>query len=437
MSDLSAGTASISTTSARISARPRRIFYGWWVVFASAVGLFWTIPVAVYSFTVFMKPLMQEFHAGRAAISLAVTLQLIAGALTAPILGWLLDRYRARMLILVGMSMFGTVLLANRTFSGSIWQLYLFYIVLGVSLHGGGPITYGSVVTRWFNRQRGLALGLMMLGIGLGAMLMPSIAQQLISRFGWRTAYAILGGTIFIIPVPVVAALLKERPQDLGLLPDGLPPQTPGAGSASAPYGLSAQEAWRSGTFWLMACGFFLVSASAQGCVVHLAAMFADRGIAAQTAALGSSVVGAAVLIGRVGSGYLLDRVFGPRLAAVFFAGAALGIASLLLGAPPVAFVGAFLIGLGLGAEVDVIAYLTGRYFGLRAFGKVYSSLFASFALAAALGPLIMGAGFDRTGGYRSVLVAFFVGNLFAAFLLTRLGPYRYRAAVPTEQNEC
>jgi MFS family permease len=437
MSDLSAGTASISTTSAPISARPRRIFYGWWVVFASAVGLFWTIPVAVYSFTVFMKPLMQEFHAGRAAISLAVTLQLVAGVLTAPILGWLLDRYSARMLILVGMSTFGTVLLANRTFSGSIWQLYLFYIVLGVSLHGGGPITYGSVVTRWFNRQRGLALGLMMLGIGLGAMLMPSIAQQLISRFGWRMAYAILGGTIFIIPVPVVAALLKERPQDLGLLPDGLPPQTPGAGSASAAYGLSAQEAWRSGTFWLMACGFFLVSASAQGCVVHLAAMFADRGIAAQTAALGSSVVGAAVLIGRVGSGYLLDRVFGPRLAAVFFAGAALGIALLLLGAPPVAFVGAFLIGLGLGAEVDVIAYLTGRYFGLRAFGKVYSSLFASFALAAALGPLIMGAGFDRTGAYRSVLVAFFVGNLFAAFLLTRLGPYRYRAAVPTEQNEC
>jgi MFS family permease len=88
-----------------------------------------------------------------------------------------------------------------------------------------------------------------------------------------------------------------------------------------------------------------------------------------------------------------------------------------------------------LGAEVDVIAYLTGRYFGLRAFGKVYSSLFASFALAAALGPLIMGAGFDRLGSYRGVLVAFFVGNLLAAFLITCLGPYRYRPSDPAENN--
>jgi MFS family permease len=437
MGDLFAETAaSMPSASQRIGAGPRRIFYGWWVVFASGVGLFWSVPVAVYSFTVFMKPLMQEFHAGRAAISLAFTLQLIAGVVIAPILGWLLDRYRARMLILVGMSMFGAVLLANRAFTGSIWHLYLFYVVLGASLHGGGPITYGSVITRWFDRHRGLALGLMMLGIGLGAMLMPSIAQQLISRFGWRTAYAVLGGAIFIIPVPVVAALLKERPQDLGLLPDGVRRQAAEARSTAAAYGLSAQQAWRSGTFWLMALGFFLVSASAQGCVVHLAAMLGDRGITARTAALGSSLVGAAVLIGRVGSGYLLDRLFGPRLAAAVFAAAALGIVLLLLGAPPVAFVGAFLVGLGLGAEVDVIAYLTSRYFGLRAFGKVYSSLFACFALAAALGPLIMGAGFDRTGSYGSVLIAFFVGNLLAAFLLTRLGPYRYRAAVSIEQNE-
>jgi MFS family permease len=164
--------------------------------------------------------------------------------------------------------------------------------------------------------------------------------------------------------------------------------------------------------------------------------MLGDRGITAQIAALGSSIVGSAVLIGRVGSGYLLDRVFGPRLAAAVFAAAALGIALLLLGAPPVAFVGAFLVGLGLGAEVDAIAYLTSRYFGLRAFGKVYSSLFACFALAGALGPLIMGAGFDRTGSYRSVLIAFLVGNLFAAFLLTRLGPYRYRAGQLDESHE-
>jgi MFS family permease len=347
-----------------------------------------------------------------------------------------LDRYGARRVILIGTSVFGMVLLMNRAFAGSIGQLYVFYIVLGMSLHGGGPIPYGSVVCRWFDRQRGLALGLMMLGLGLGAMLMPSIAQQLITRFGWRSAYMVLGGALIAFSMPVVAALLRERPQDLGLLPDGATQRITGTRSAAPEAGLTAAEAWRSGTFWLMACSFFLVSASAQGCVVHLVAMLGDRGMTPQTAALGSSVIGAAVLIGRVGSGYLLDRVFGPRLAAVFFAGASLGIGLLLLGTSRLAFAGAFLVGLGLGAEVDVIAYLTGRYFGLRAFGKVYSSLFASFALAAALGPLFMGAGFDRMGSYRAVFVAFLVGNLLAAFLITRLGPYRYRAGEPNENEE-
>jgi MFS family permease len=408
----------------------RSVFYGWWVVLASSVGLFWGVPISVYSFSVFLKPLMQEFHAGRAAVSLGFTLHLITGAALAPLLGWLLDRYGARRVILVGTSIFGMLLLANRAFSGSIWQLYLFYILLGVFLHGGGPIPYGTVVCRWFDRHRGLALGLMMLGIGLGAMLMPPIAQQLITRFGWRTAYAILGGSLLFVALPVVAALLKESPQELGLLPDGLPQRIAATANGAVAQGLSAQEAWRGGTFWLMTCSFFLVSASAQGCVVHLAAMLGDRGITAQTAALGSSVVGAAVLIGRVGSGYLLDRIFGPRLAVIFFAGAALGIGLLLLGTQPAAVAGAFLVGLGLGAEVDVIAFLTGRYFGLRAFGKVYSSAFAAFALAAALGPLIMGAGFDRTGSYRGPLVAFFAANLLAAFLMSRLGPYRY---LPTE----
>jgi MFS family permease len=155
--------------------------------------------------------------------------------------------------------------------------------------------------------------------------------------------------------------------------------------------------------------------------------MLGDRGVNVQTAALGSSLIGVAVLIARVGIGYLLDRVFAPRLAALCFASTACGISLLWLGGRTMAFVGAFLVGFGLGAEVDLIPYLTGRYFGLRAFGKIYSSAFAVFALAGALGPLIMGAGFDKTGSYRGPLIAFAAATLLAAVLLTRLGAYRYQ----------
>jgi MFS family permease len=428
----SATSSARALSSLGVKSEHRGIFYGWWVVLTSAVGLFWGVPITVYSFSVFLRPVMLEFHVGRAAVSLGFTVQLFVAALCTPLTGLLLDRHGARKVILPFTVLFGAVLLSNKVFSGSLWQFYFFYAGLGFFVHGLGPVPYGYVVSHWFDRRRGLALGLMMLGIGGGAIIMPSFAQQLIARFGWHTAYTILGAGVWLIAIPTVAALLKERPQDIGLLPDGAQAFEPAAGGA--PQGLLAKEAWRTGTFWLLACAFFLVSGSVQGCVVHLAAMLSDRGINAQTAALGSSLIGAAVLIGRVGIGYLLDRVFAPRLAAICFIGTAFGIGLLWLGSTKMAFMGAFLVGFGLGAEVDLIPYLTGRYFGLRAFGKIYSSAFAGFALAGATGPLIMGASFDRIGSYRAALMTFLAATLIASVLMALLGPYRYRADQPNRQ---
>src|SRR5579863_407992 len=239
-----------------------RIFYGWWVVLASAFGLFWGIPISVYSFSVFFRPLMQEFHVGRAAVSLAFTLKLVAGGLCATPAGWLIDRYGARRVILIGTAIFGSILLANRLFSGGIAQFYFFYVLLGLSIPGVSPIPYGSLVSHWFDRRRGLALGLTMLGIGVGAVIMPSVAQILIARFGWKTAYSILGAAVLLICWPVVASVLKERPEDLGLLSDGALVKT--GAIDRVPQGLTAHEAWRSRDFWIMALAFTLVSASVQ-----------------------------------------------------------------------------------------------------------------------------------------------------------------------------
>jgi MFS family permease len=412
-------------------------FYGWWVVLACAVGLFWGPPVTVFCFPVFLKPLMQDFHAGRAAVSLGFTLHLITTAVGAPLVGWLIDRLGSRKVILLATAMFGSILLLNKPLSTNLWRFYFFNIALGLVGIGVGPLPYGKVVSVWFDRSRGLALGLMMVGIGSGAMIMPSVAQELIRRFGWHTAYAGLGGAVLLIAIPVVALLLRDRPQDLGLLPDGAPPKNVVAGNEAAVPGLSALESWSTATFWLMVCAFFLVSASVQGCVIHLAAMLSDREISPQIAALGSSLAGAAVLLGRVGTGYLLDRFFAPRVAAVFFAGATAGIGLLWMGGTAtILFVGALFVGLGLGAEMDLIAYLISRYFGLRAYGRVYSSAFAAFALAGALGPLIMGAGFDLTGSYRGPLASFFAATLVATVLMTRLGPYRYVAGEPDGNDQ-
>jgi MFS family permease len=414
-----------------------RVFHGWWVVLTAAVGLFWGIPISVYSFSVFLKPLIQDFHASRAAVSLSYTLHNIAAALSAPLMGWLVGRFGSRRVIVPALATFGLCLLSIGAFSGGIGRFYVCYIALGLAGSGVGPIPYGNVVSRWFDRHRGLAFGLTMLGIGLGAIFMPPIAQRLIASFGWRTAYTILGFSVLVIPIPVVLAFLRERPQDVGLLPDGDTPALAAASSAVAALGLSAYEAWCSRPFWLMVCAFFLVGASVQGCVVHTAAMLSDRGISVQTAALASSLLGAAVMIGRVGTGYLLDRFFAPHVGALFFGCVAAGVGLFLWGgATPTAFLGAFLIGLGLGAEVDIIPYLIGRYFGLRCFAEIYSVAFGAFVLAGAVGPLSMGWGFDSSGSYSGPLTGFLAATLLAAVLMTRLGPYRYHARQPKQIDQ-
>ncbi|MBV8833372.1 MAG: hypothetical protein JO108_29600 [Acidobacteriaceae bacterium] len=141
-------------------------------------------------------------------------------------------------------------------------------------------------------------------------------------------------------------------------------------------------------------------------------------------------------MIGRFGTGYLLDRIFAARVASTVFAASALGIALLWQANGSAAFAGAFLVGLGLGAEIDLIPYLTSRYFGLLHFGKVYSSAFAAFAFAGAIGPLIMGAGFDRTRSYRGPLAGFLFATLLASVLMALPGPYRFRPPEPDAASQ-
>jgi cyanate permease len=267
-----------------------------------------------------------------------------------------------------------------------------------------------------------------MFGLGSGAIIIPSLTQRLITILGWRGAYASIGLLVVVVSVPVVGLFLKETPEKMGLLPDGeITAHSTATGQRSSE-GAAWYDAWHDPAFWIMISAFFLVGASVHGCVVHLAPMLTDRGITAERAALASSLLGGALLIGRVGSGYSLDRFFAPRVAMFFFGGAALGMVLLWSGAAGgTAYLAAFLVGLGMGAEVDIIAYLASRYFGLRAFGEIYGYAFASYALAGALGPWLMGLGFNRTGSYRAVLAGFLVATLLATVAMLRLGPYRYR----------
>ncbi|HLJ79387.1 MAG TPA: MFS transporter [Acidobacteriaceae bacterium] len=415
--------------------RPRP-FYGWTVVATAAVGLFFSAaPIIVYSFGVFLKPMADSFHVGRGAVSMAFMIHNVVSACCAPLVGYLIDRYGARRVVLPGLVALAAVLVSAELIGSRLWQLYAFYLALGATGVATGPVPYSAVTARWFDRRRGIALGLIMFGIGIGSTVVPPLAQHLIARLGWRSAYACWGVATLLIPLGLVSALLVDGPEKRGLLPDGAEAAGTEAdrsglrGLASAPVapGMEWREIWRTRTFWLLITSFMLAGAAAHACVLHIAALLNDRGLSAQSAALGSAVVGLAVMLGRFGSGYLLDRIFGPRVAATLFGAAAMGILMLWTShSAGSALAGAFFVGLSLGAEVDVVAFLMSRYFGLRSLGICVAAGFAGFVLAGGIGTFLMGAGFDATRSYTVPLAGFFVAMLIAAGLMTRLGPYRY-----------
>jgi predicted MFS family arabinose efflux permease len=276
----------------------------------------------------------------------------------------------------------------------------------------------------------------MMAGLGTGALIMPAAAHYLIEMFGWRMAFGFSGAAILLISVPVLAMFLKEKPELMGLLPDGGPSAFTRSNTRDADSGMSFGEAARTSTLWLLICAFVLVAGGVSACSAHIAAVLADQGLSTRTGAFATSAFGGGLLLGRVGSGYLLDRFFAPRVAAVIFGCAATGIALLRIAASQgAAFAAAVVIGLGVGAEVDIMAYLTSRYFGLRSFGAIYGFVFACFGLSAGLGAYLMGAGFDATGSYDLPLTLFCAATLTGATLMLRLGPYRYQKLLPHDQR--
>ena len=410
------------------------MFHGWWIVAVSAIGmLFCYISSVGFTFGVFTNPIIEEFGWSRTEVSLAFSLSLIAMCLAMPVAGPLVDRYGAKSVIVPSILLLGLSLASLSFLPNSLLYFYGVYIVAGVAGGGSSTMPYSKVVSHWFDKQRGLALALAAMGAGLGSLIMPPFSQGLISGLGWRGAYLVIGATVFVITIPVVVLWLKERPEDMGLTTDGEPADedreiavgTAGGTSTTAP-GLTGPEALRTGVFWLLSTAFFLVSSSVMAALIHLVPLLTDRGFSPERAALAAAVLGGASLIGGVFSGYLLDRLFATFVVTGFFVSASIGLLLLwALEAGIVPFVAAFLIGLSMGATGEIIPYLTGRYFGLRAFGQIYGYGLISFTLGGVVGPVVMGIGFDATQSYSVVLLAFGVASLVAAAMAIRLGPYR------------
>ena len=390
----------------------------WLVVAASSVGLFMHFgSLLVNSFGVFLTTLCDQFGWSRGQVSLAFTLATLTAMLTMPLTGWLTDRFGARRPILVCTTVFGALFAALALLTPHLWHLYALFLLLGLVGPGTSAVPHASLITRWFTGRRGLALGVAMCGTALGGVIWPSATQSLLERFGWRTTYALLGGAVLVIAVPLLFVFLKDSVQ--------AHPASTQSAAANAATGLSRKEAIGSGVLWLLLVAYFIVAASIQACMIHLVPMLKDRGMTPASAAFAASLLGVAGMAGRLGTGYLLDLLPAARVPVLAFCFVAAGIFLLFTGATGVSsYLAAMLIGFGYGAESATIPYLVSSYFGMRSFGEIYSYLFITVPLGGALGPALMGVGFDRTGSYRLVLLGCGVATVIAALMMLRLKAY-------------
>jgi MFS family permease len=413
---------------------PKRLFYGWWVVLASGIGLALCFgPIIVGTFGIFLKPLTREFGWSRGQVSMAFSVAMLAHTATVPFIGRLADYVGARRVILTATILFGLAVFVLAFLSHHLWQFYAIYLTIAVAGGGNGPVPYSKLITRWFDRNRGFALGLAMASVSASIAILPLVAQVLLGTIGWRATYALMALAIVVITIPVVGLLLKESPRSLGLLPDGATIDLKTSSiSIDEDAGMSFRESWHAASFWLIVASFFLMSVSGFGLIVHLVPLLTDRGISARNAALAASLLGFGGLLARIGIGYLLDIFFAAWVAALMFAASTLGFCILLV---PTAgwlpFLAAFLIGIGQGAELDIIPYMASRYFGLAAFAEIYGYLFAVFTFGGVVGPVLMGKAFDALGSYRLILGVFAVATLAASALMTQLGPYRPTQLAP------
>jgi predicted MFS family arabinose efflux permease len=386
--------------------------------------------VIVYTFGVFAKPLAADLHVSRASIFLAISLVDLLVPLSAPGAGRLVDRHGARRVIVMSHLMVIGCLLGISLLKTPLWHFYGAFALIGLLGVATTPVTYSRVVANWFDRRRGLALGIASAGVGVGTFITLPLAQMLIERAGWRMAYLGIAAFCLVVAVPAVWLFLRARPQEMGLLPDNDDPAASNPVNCADQDGITVWQAFRTLNFWLLVGVFFVVAACVTGVNSHVAPLLTDSGVSGSSAAFAASLFGVALVIGRIGNGYLVDRFFGPRVMAAVFAGAAIAVAILGSGlAVRWASAATLLLGLAAGAEGDLMPFLVSRYFGMRSMAEIYGCIFGAFTLGNATGRYLMAAGFDAWGSYKAPLGIAFVALVMAVLACFALGRYRADAA--------
>lgn len=411
-----------------------RMFYGWWIVVAASLNLFFAVGIIFYGFPVFYPAFVSALGFTRAQVTQGFLLGFLAiGPPFGILAGVLIDRIGARWVILSGVGFIGLPLIAMG-FMQHFWQYQLLCILEVVGYVLAGPIANQVLITRWFNARRGRAMGYAYLGLGLGGTVSPPTINWLMQSVGWRSALEITGAAILMVLFPIGIWVTRSTPEDLGLLPDGniaLPVEVP-----SIPAPSSTAEifhALRSGNFWLITAGSALVIGAMNAVIQHFIFFLESKGYTTTSASHYLSVLLLASLGGRVIVGYVADRLPKKNTMASFY---------LLLGAaipllyfahnPIVALIFATMFGFSMGADYMLIPLVTAECFGVASLGKILALIIMGYSIGQWLGPWAAGRIFDHFHSYAPAWKAMATAAMLGSLAIYTVSVRRMRASMNT-----
>ena len=392
----------------------------WPLVLATCIGIISSsFVLPYYTIGALVGPVTAEFGWTRAEFQSAILFSSGLGALTSPFVGWLIDRFGARRVALPAMLGLGVGFFIASSMQGELWMLFLAYGSIALLGAGTIPVTWTRAIATSFSKRRGLALGLSLTGTGICASVAPHYTVWLTSEFGWRGAYIGLGLVPFILVWPVLYFLFR-------------PIESSGAEDIKVDHqahqaheGLTLSEAAKSYRFWILLLSILFAYMGFSGIGPNLFPSMTDDGFSREQAATIQSVFGISIIVGRVVVGYLCDRYWAPGIACVCLLMPTIGTL-IFYGDQSfvMAAIASFTIGFAAGAELDLMAFLAAKYFGLKHYAKIYSVLYATLAVCSGTAPMAFASVYDITGSYDTGFVAATVLFLAASMMVLALGRY-------------
>ena len=399
------------------------IFYGWWIVAASFFIALYVAGTIFYGFTAFFEPIVEEFGWSYTEVSIGASLRGLEMGILAPIIGFLVDRFGSRKLVLFGIITLGLgFILLSQT--QSLITLYAGFLLLSLGAGGCTSVVLYTAVANWFKRHISRALGIAACGFGSGGLMVPLISL-LIDIYDWRTSLIILALGIWVIGIPL-ALVIRDKPEQYGYLPDGgvMPISTTDYPVDSEPAEASFSDLIRGRTLWFISLAESIRWIILTAVVIHIMPYLSSIGVPRARAALVAAAVPLISLVGRFGFGWLGD-IFDKRyLMAITYLLTGMGMIALSFASTSaVMFIFAIFFAVALGGGVTLRGAMLSDYFGRSSFGRALGITMGASAVGGIIGPTLAGFTFDTTGSYKLIWLVYCGLTVISIALILLLRP--------------